>query len=198
MTPYLPLTTLEARGCRSPSSCLGCTQQSALEWTNHPRVKNTGRPGIHRDVGASRSHGVWILSATVREVLYLGNASLPRLVWLSELSAGLHTKGLPVRFPIQAHAWVVGYVPSRGRTRGNRTLTFLSLSFSLLSPSIKINKIEKRKKEMLQRGLDESEGTDQRTFMHDSWTRTTVSGLTEGTERVSGGGEREKEREQLS
>ena len=34
----------------------------------------------------------------------------------------------------RAHAWVAGQVPSRGRTRGNHTLLFLSLSFSIPSP----------------------------------------------------------------
>ena len=36
--------------------------------------------------------------------------------WLvsSGLSAGLQPKGSPVRFPVGAHAWVVGQVPSRG------------------------------------------------------------------------------------
>ena len=38
----------------------------------------------------------------------------PWLVWLSGLSAGLQTKGLPVRFPVRAHAWVVGQVPGIG------------------------------------------------------------------------------------
>ena len=58
----------------------------------------------------------------------------PRLVWVSGLSAGLRTKGSPVRFPVRAHAWVAGPVPSRGHTRGNHTLMFLPLSFYLLSP----------------------------------------------------------------
>ena len=39
-----------------------------------------------------------------------------------------------VRFPVRPHAWVVGQVPSRGHTRSNHTLMFLSLSFSLPSP----------------------------------------------------------------
>ena len=68
------------------------------------------------------------------------NTSYTWLVWLSGLSAGLQTKGLPVRFPVRAHAWVVGQVPSRGHMRGNHTLMFLSLSFSLPSPLSKINK----------------------------------------------------------
>ena len=38
----------------------------------------------------------------------------PWLVWLSGLSVGLQTKWLPVQFPVGAHAWVAGKVPSRG------------------------------------------------------------------------------------
>ena len=38
------------------------------------------------------------------------------------------------RFPVRAHAWVVGQVPSGGCVRGNHTLMFLFLSFSLPSP----------------------------------------------------------------
>ena len=60
--------------------------------------------------------------------------ALPWLVWLSVLSAELRPKGSLVRFPVRAHAWVAGQVPSRGRARGNHTLMFLSLSFSLPSP----------------------------------------------------------------
>ena len=69
---------------------------------------------------------------------------MPWLVWLSELSTGLQTKGSPVWFPVRAHAWVAGQVPSRGRSRGNHTLMFLFLSFLLPSP-LKINKIFKSK-----------------------------------------------------
>ena len=58
----------------------------------------------------------------------------PWLVWLSGLSTGLRTKGSLVQFPIRAHAWVAGQVPSGGHMRGNHTLMFLSLSFSLPSP----------------------------------------------------------------
>ena len=65
----------------------------------------------------------------------------PWLVWLSGLTVGLQTKGSLVRFPVRAHAWVAGQVPSRGCMRGNHTLMFLSLSFSFLSPLSKtINK----------------------------------------------------------
>ena len=51
------------------------------------------------------------------------------------LSASLQIKGLLVGFPVRAHAWVAGQVPSWGCVRGNRTLMFLSLSFSLPSLS---------------------------------------------------------------
>ena len=54
--------------------------------------------------------------------------------WCGSVSAHLRTKGSPVRFPVTAHAWVLGQVPSKGCLRGNHTLMFLSLSFSLLSP----------------------------------------------------------------
>ena len=60
------------------------------------------------------------------------------LVWLSGLSVGLQTKALPVWFPVRAHAWVAGQVPSWGCMRGNHILTFLFLSFSLLSLLSKI------------------------------------------------------------
>ena len=36
------------------------------------------------------------------------------LVWLSELSAAQRTKGSLVQFPVRAHAWVAGQIPSRG------------------------------------------------------------------------------------
>ena len=66
----------------------------------------------------------------------------PWLVWLSGLSAGLQTKGSLVRFPLRAHAWIVGQVPSRGHARGSHTLMFLTLSFSFPFPlsKKKINK----------------------------------------------------------
>ena len=60
----------------------------------------------------------------------------PWLVRLSGLSTGLQTKGLLVRYPVKAHAWVVGQVPSWGHMRVNHTSIFLSLSPSLpLSPN---------------------------------------------------------------
>ena len=56
------------------------------------------------------------------------------------LSTSLRTKGLPVRFPVRAHAWVVSQGPSRGCVRGSHPLMFLSLSLSL-PLSQKLNKI---------------------------------------------------------
>ena len=50
----------------------------------------------------------------------------------------LQVKGWQVLFPIRAHAWVEGQVPSRGHVRLNHTLLFLSLSFSLPSPLSKV------------------------------------------------------------
>ena len=46
----------------------------------------------------------------------------------------LNNKGLQVQFPIRVHAWVSGQVPSEESMKGNHTLMFLPLSFSLLSP----------------------------------------------------------------
>ena len=63
-------------------------------------------------------------------------------MWLSGLSAGLRTKGLPVQFPVRAQAWIAGRVPSWGHVRGNHTLMFLSLSLSL---HLSLKKKEKEK-----------------------------------------------------
>ena len=49
------------------------------------------------------------------------------------IECGLQTKGSLVQFPVRAHAWVVGQVPSGGHVRGNHTLMFLSPSYSLPS-----------------------------------------------------------------
>ena len=69
----------------------------------------------------------------------------PWLVWLSGLSIVLRTKGSPVWFPVRAHAWVVGWVPSGGHVRGNHTLMFLSFSFSLPFSKNKYIKLKKKK-----------------------------------------------------
>ena len=62
----------------------------------------------------------------------MGRGTLPGLAhWMEHR---LQTKQSQVRFPVRAHAWVVGQVPSRGHVKGNHTLMFLSLSFFHLSP----------------------------------------------------------------
>ena len=63
------------------------------------------------------------------------------------MSASLQIKRLSVQFPVRAQAWVVGQVPSWWHMRGNHTLIFFSLSFSLPAPPLclKINKILKEK-----------------------------------------------------
>ena len=43
----------------------------------------------------------------------------------------------PVRFPVRAHVWAVGQVPSRRHGRENCTLMVLSLSFSFPFPFTK-------------------------------------------------------------
>ena len=54
------------------------------------------------------------------------------------IECGLQTKGSPVLLPVRAHAWVAGQVPSGGHVRGNLTLMFLFLSFSLPCPLSKM------------------------------------------------------------
>ena len=69
---------------------------------------------------------------------------LPWLVWLS-LSAGLRTKRSPVRFPVRAHAWAAGQVPSWGHARGNWQPIDVSLTQQCFSVSLPVSlKIKKR------------------------------------------------------
>ena len=55
----------------------------------------------------------------------------PCLVWLSGLSANLLTKGSLVQFPVRAHAWVAGQVPSWGCVRGNQSIYLSHIVVSL-------------------------------------------------------------------
>ena len=61
-------------------------------------------------------------------------------MYLSGLSVGLKTKGSPVQFPVKAHVWVAGQVPSGGAGEATTHWYF----FPSLSPSfplcLKINK----------------------------------------------------------
>ena len=65
----------------------------------------------------------------------------PWLVWLSRVSDGLRmNQRVADLIPSQGTCWFAGQVPSRGCTRGNHTLMFLSLSFSLPSPPLSKSK----------------------------------------------------------
>ena len=107
----------------------------------------------------------------------------PWLVWLSGLSAGLRTKGSLVRFPVRAHAWVAGKVPSRGRVRSNHKLMFLSPSFP--SPLSK-NKLNFKKIEG-----DERKGC----FLYKKKKKKENAKWDADPESVCGGGEESKEQE---
>ena len=62
------------------------------------------------------------------------------------MSAGLRTKGSPVRFPVRAHAWVAGQVPSEwGEARERQQHTHVSFPLSPFLPlCVKISNIFKR------------------------------------------------------
>ena len=68
--------------------------------------------------------------------------------WIEHWPVNKRVAGL---IPSQGTCLVAGQVPKRGRARGNHTLMFLSLSFSLPSSlsKNKINKILKKKKKKL-------------------------------------------------
>ena len=70
---------------------------------------------------------VWAPVETHLDQVLHRNRLCPQLAWHSGLSSGLRTTGLLVRFPVRAHAWVSGQVPSRGHVRGSPTVMFLSL-----------------------------------------------------------------------
>ena len=73
------------------------------------------------------------MKTEILKVSYLALAGVAQ--WIER---GLQTKGLPVRFPIRAHAWVAGQVPSGGPHERQPNIDIsLSPSFPL---SLKINK----------------------------------------------------------
>ena len=71
----------------------------------------------------------------------------PWLVCLSGLSTSPWNKRSPVQLLIRAHAWVVGQVPSWRHMKGNHTLMFLSLFFSLPAPLSKEREREMEREE---------------------------------------------------
>ena len=62
---------------------------------------------------------------------------MPWPAWLSWLNVVPPSERLLVRFPVRAHAWVVGQVPSYGCARGNQSLhlSHISVSLPLFLPS---------------------------------------------------------------
>ena len=122
-------------------------KKSKLNLKQAEEENNTDQSRIN-EIETIKKVKSWLFEIKVRK-LYKSLASLtqkkkdtneqdqklkqPSLVWLSGLSACLQTKGSLVQLPIRAYAWVAGQVPSGGPMRGNRTLVFLSLSFSLPS-----------------------------------------------------------------
>ena len=61
-------------------------------------------------------------------------------MWLSWWGIILQSERSLVQFPVRAHAWVAGSVPGWGMC-GKQPIVFLSLSFYVPSPSLKISKI---------------------------------------------------------
>ena len=53
------------------------------------------------------------------------------MVWLSGLNTSLGAKRSLVQFPLRAHAWVVGQIPSWGHVIGNRMMYLSHIDVSL-------------------------------------------------------------------
>ena len=72
----------------------------------------------------------------------------PWLVWISGLGITPQAERLPGQFPVRAHTWAAGQVPSWGCARGSRSkfLLHINVFFPSLLPSfpasLKINKIK--------------------------------------------------------
>ena len=129
LNPGCPLAIL--RELTENTYAKGISPQRYL--VNYPRISMSLKNSLnvsdiqHRSSPAFLYEIHWML-------LFKIQILLSWLVWLSGLSDSLQTKGSWVWFPVRAHAWVVGQVPSGGHVRGNYTLMFLSLSSSLLPP----------------------------------------------------------------
>ena len=93
---------------------------------------------------------------SVVTIIYWRVTLCPWLVWLSGLGIILQTKKLLVWFPVRAHAWVASQIPDWGHARGNCSmfLSHIGVSlplFYLPFPSLKINKILKKKSSSVNR-----------------------------------------------
>ena len=71
---------------------------------------------------------------SLKPILLIKKNQLALAGVVQRMEHSLQTEGSPVWFPVRAHAWAVGHIPSTGSTRGNHTSMFLSLSFSFFSP----------------------------------------------------------------
>ena len=69
-------------------------------------------------------------------------------MWLGGLDIAPQTEGSPVRFPVWAHAWVVGQVPGWGRAREpiDVSLAHMFLSLSSLPSKNEFKNISKNVK----------------------------------------------------
>ena len=95
-------------GCKfSPQ--LGCIGE-ATDWFFSSSLLSKNTKSINQ---ISMSSGEEFLKIRAI-VIALSNNIEPWLVWLSGLSAGLQTKQSLVWFPVRAHAWVAGQMPSGG------------------------------------------------------------------------------------
>ena len=98
-----------------------------------PTGNGTSNPLVHRLALNPRSH---TSQGIIIRKFFLKNWLLPWLLWLSGLSAGLQTRRSRVQFPVGAHAWVAGQVPSWGCGKGNQSVYLLHMDVSLLSFSL--------------------------------------------------------------
>ena len=81
-----------------------------------------------------------LVSLSLCKIHLLNKQSKLWLVWLSGLSAGLRTKGSLVRFPLRAHAWVVGQVSHSWVLRRQPHIDVCLPLCLPPFPSLKINK----------------------------------------------------------
>ena len=85
-------------------------------------VSNLHHHNFHRNISILLAKRLQLTLAR-----HIQNASRTLAGVAQWIERGLQTTGLPVRFPVRAHAWIAGQVPSGGHMRGNHTSIFLSL-----------------------------------------------------------------------
>ena len=91
--------------------------------------------------GNSQSYAIWLFSRQCDQ--NIPSIKKKYVLWLG-LGVVLQTQRSPVWFPVRAHAWVVGQIPTWGQARGNWSMLlchiYVSLPVSPLSPLSKKNK----------------------------------------------------------